>query len=352
LSRSKRKWDHIRFAIESGSKRNSALDDIKFVHQSLPNSSVSDVRLDYSIGELYLSSPIFINAMTGGGGEKTYGINQGLSAVAKATGVAMAVGSQMAALKDRSQRYTYEVVRKENPSGIVIANLGSEATLDQAKAAVEIIEANAIQIHLNVIQELTMPEGDRDFTNALKRIETLATELPVPLIVKEVGFGMSREAVQQLVSAGVSIIDVGGLGGTNFADIENKRRERALTFFADWGIPTPVSIMEASSISTDIAIIGSGGFTNGHDIAKGLALGADAVGIAGHFLRILVEEGIEAVIEEIHTLHEEISIIMTALGAKTVSELKRTPLIISGETHHWLNERGIDTKKYSRRSIT
>ncbi|MCM3766550.1 type 2 isopentenyl-diphosphate Delta-isomerase [Neobacillus niacini] len=351
MSRSKRKWDHIRFAVENGPKRNTALDDIKFVHQSLPNCSVSDVRLDHSIGGLYLSSPIFINAMTGGGGEKTYQINQGLATVAKETGVAMAVGSQMAALKDRSQRYTYEVVRKENPSGILIANLGSEATLDQAKAAIEIIEANALQIHLNVIQELTMPEGDRDFTNAINRIETLAKELPVPLIVKEVGFGMSKETVQQLASAGVSVVDVGGFGGTNFAAIENKRREKALSFFTDWGIPTPVSLIEASSVSADISIVGSGGFKDGHDIVKGLALGADAVGIAGYFLRILIEEGIGSVVEEIHTLHEEISMIMTALGAKTIAQLKQAPLVISGDTYHWLQERGIDTKKYSQRSI-
>jgi isopentenyl-diphosphate Delta-isomerase len=351
VSRSKRKWDHIRFAMEDEPKRNLAFDDIKFVHQSLPNISVFDVQLDHSIGELYLSSPIFINAMTGGGGEKTYRINQGLAAAASATGVAMAVGSQMAALKDRSQRYTYEVVRKENPSGIVIANLGSEATLDEAKAAVDIIEANALQIHLNVIQELTMPEGDRDFSNALGRIEAIVKGLPVPVIVKEVGFGTSSETVRKLASVGVSVVDVGGFGGTNFANIENKRREKALSFFSDWGIPTPISIIEASTFSKDISVIGSGGFRNGHDIVKGLALGADAAGIAGFFLRILVEEGIEAVIEEIHHLHEDITMIMTALGAKSIADLKLAPLIIFGDTHHWLQERGIDTKKFSQRSI-
>ena len=352
MSRSERKWDHIRFAFTNQEKPSSAFDDIKFIHQSLPNISTLDVRLDHSIGELYLSSPIFINAMTGGGGDRTYRINKELAQAACATGLAMAVGSQMAAIKDKTQKYTFEVVRKENPSGILIANLGSEAKPDQAKEAIEMIEANALQIHLNVIQELTMPEGDRNFKGALERIEAIVQAVDVPVIIKEVGFGMSSETVKSLSSVGVSIIDVGGFGGTNFAEIENNRRKRALSFFADWGIPTPISIIEASSaVHNEAAIFGSGGFRNAGDIVKGLAIGAEAIGMAGYFLRKLVENGLDSLKEEIETLHREITIIMTALGAATVADLKRAPLMISGETYHWLNQRGIDTKKYSRRSI-
>ncbi len=272
MSRSERKWDHIRFAIEKPENRSTAFDDIKFIHQSLPDISVHDVRLDHSFGELSLSSPIFINAMTGGGGDKTYHINKELATVAKNTGLAMAVGSQMAALKDKSERYTFEIVRKQNPSGVIIANLGSEATVDQAKIAIDMIEANALQIHLNVIQELTMPEGDRDFSRALKRIESIVRGVGVPVIAKEVGFGMSKETVQVLSSVGVSFVDIGGAGGTNFAEIENKRRKETLSFFNQWGIPTAISLLEASSAGKDIFIIGSGGFTSGIDIAKGIAL--------------------------------------------------------------------------------
>lgn len=351
MSRSERKWDHIRFALENRQNHSSAFDDIKFIHQSLPNIGVCDVRLDHEIGGLYLSSPIFINAMTGGGGEKTYRINKELAIVAKNTGLTMAVGSQMSALKDKTQKYTYEVVRKENPSGVIIANLGSEATPEHAKAAVEMIEANALQIHLNVIQELTMPEGDRDFSGALKRIESIVKEINVPVIVKEVGFGMAMETVKSLSSIGVKMVDVGGSGGTNFAEIENKRRENSLSFFNQWGIPTGVSILEASAVSKNLSVIGSGGFITGHDIAKGLAIGANAVGMAGHFLQILVKEGIEVLQKEIDTLHEDLTMIMTALGARTISELKNAPIIISGETYHWLNQRGIDTKPYAIRSI-
>ncbi|PLS02114.1 type 2 isopentenyl-diphosphate Delta-isomerase [Neobacillus cucumis] len=351
MSRSERKWDHIRFALENRQNRSTVFDDIKFIHQSLPNIHVSDVRLNDSIGELYLSSPIFINAMTGGGGEKTYRINEQLAIAAKHTGVAMAVGSQMSAIKDKQERYTYDIVRKENPKGIVIANLGSEATIENAKLAIDMIGANALQIHLNVIQELTMPEGDRDFTGSLKRIEEISNAVDIPIIVKEVGFGMSKDTVSSLISAGVSIVDIGGFGGTNFAEIENKRREHSLPFFNDWGIPTPISIIEAVSTGNGVPIIGSGGFSSSLDIAKGLAIGASAIGLAGFFLKILVDEGLEALVKAIENLHMELRMIMTALGARTISDLKKVPLIISGDTYHWLNQRGIDTKQYSQRKI-
>lgn len=351
MSRSERKWDHIRFALENGQQRFSAFDDIQFIHQSLPNINVSDVRLDHTIGELSLSSPFFINAMTGGGGEKTFGVNQQLAIVANAAGLAMAVGSQMSALKDKSERYTYEIVRKENPKGVLIANLGSEATPDEAKIAVEMIEANALQIHLNVIQELAMPEGDREFAGALTRIEKIVKSVNVPVIVKEVGFGMCKETVGALCSVGVSAVDVGGFGGTNFAQIENKRSDRSLAFFNQWGIPTAISLFEATHVSGQVSVIGSGGVSSSFDAAKGLAIGAKAIGFAGHFLRILIEEGIDSLHEEINALHKELITIMTALGAKTIQELQKAPLMVSGQTYHWLSQRGIDTKKYSQRQM-
>jgi isopentenyl-diphosphate Delta-isomerase len=349
VSRSERKWDHIRYALESEQNGSSAFEDIQFIHQSLPEVNVNDIRLDHKIGELPLSSPIFINAMTGGGDERTYRINKELSIAAKTTGLAMAVGSQMSAIKDSSQSYTYEIVRKENPNGILIANLGSEATPDYAKRAVEMIEANALQIHLNVVQELTMPEGDRDFTGVLRRIEEIIKGINVPVIVKEVGFGMSRETINTLKSIGVTMVDIGGTGGTNFAEIENKRREYSLSFFNYWGIPTPISILEASNITDHPSIIGSGGIHSSLDIAKCLALGAEAVGIAGLFLKVLMEKGLESLQDEIKLLHNELTFIMAALGAKTILDLKNAPIMISGRTYHWLNQRGIDTTKYSQR---
>jgi isopentenyl-diphosphate delta-isomerase len=350
LSRTERKWDHIRLALEKQHESRTGFDDIKFIHQSLPDISVSDVRLDHSFGGLSLSSPIFINAMTGGGGEKTYQINKKLAQIAESKGLAMAVGSQMAALKDKNERYTFDIVRKENPRGVIFANLGSEATVDQAKLAIDMLEANALQIHLNVIQELIMPEGDRDFTGALKRIESIVKKVKVPVIVKEVGFGMSFETVQALVSVGVAAVDIGGAGGTNFAQIENKRRTFPLSFFNEWGIPTAVSIIEASQSSENVYVMATGGFKTALDIAKGIALGANCAGIAGTFIRILLNEGEEALMAEIDEFHNALTMIMTALGTRTIKELQNAPVMISGETYHWLNQRGIDTKLYSRQT--
>lgn len=349
VTRSERKWDHIRYALKTIQERKNSFEDITFVHRSLPNSSLDQIELSIKIGELLLSSPIFINAMTGGGGDRTFEINQNLAIAAKETGLAMAVGSQMAAIKDSKEKETYKIVRRMNPNGIVIGNLGWEATVEQAKLAVDLIEANAIQIHVNAIQELTMPEGDRDFRDALLRIEAIVNQVGVPVIVKEVGFGMSKDTVHNLASIGVTAIDVGGAGGTNFAKIENERRKQPYSFFNDWGISTPASIVEAKECKIPVTIIGSGGIQTSIEIAKAIALGANAVGMAGSFLKILLEEGIESLIQEIRNLHDELSVIMTALGASTIEEIQTVPVVLSGETYHWLSERGINTKQYSQR---
>lgn len=349
MNRVQRKIDHIEYAIQTRRNGDNGLSDIRFVHNSLPNIAVSDVDLSVEMGELTLSSPIFINAMTGGGGAETYTINERLAIVAKEFGLAMAVGSQMAALKDDSERKTFEVVRKMHPKGILFANLGSEATVEQAKRAVEMIEANALQIHLNVVQELVMPEGDKDFTDRLLNIEQIVKALDVPVIVKEVGYGMSRETAMKLSEVGVHIVDVGGFGGTNFSTIENERRERRLPFFEDWGLHTSVSICEVSNINPSLQIVATGGINNALHVTKAIALGASAVGMAGHLLKHLREKGMDSLMNEIKLLHEDIAFMMTALGAKTISDLKRVPIIISGETYHWLKERNIETSKYANR---
>ncbi|MFX3624758.1 MAG: type 2 isopentenyl-diphosphate Delta-isomerase [Ectobacillus sp.] len=349
MTRAKRKIDHIQYALSTGQSRAHGFDDITFVHQSLPNMACADVSLHTKIGELSLSSPIFINAMTGGGGEATEKINGVLAQAAGHYNLAMAVGSQMAALKDETEERSYKVVRKYNPTGMVFANLGSEATVEQAKKAVAMLEANAIQIHLNVIQELTMPEGDRDFANALIRIEQIVKECGVPVIVKEVGFGMSKETVRALRSVGVRIIDIGGFGGTNFADIENERRKRMLAYFNNWGIPTAASLVEGVSEGKGVSFIASGGLQTALEAAKAIALGASAAAYAGYFLKIFMKQGMDELLLEIERLHEDLVFIMTALGVKTIAELQQAPLVISGGTHHWLTERGIDTTRYSRR---
>lgn len=349
VDRARRKLEHIEHALSVEQERANGLDDIVFVHQSLPDIRTSDVQLHTAFGELSLSSPLFINAMTGGGGQATLAINQGLAEAANASGVAMSVGSQMAALKDARERSSFTIVRRVNPNGMIFANIGSETTVDEAKRAVEMIEANALQLHLNVVQELVMPEGDRDFTGALARIERIVHEVGVPVIVKEVGFGMSKETARKLVDVGVQFIDVGGFGGTNFARIENKRRQEVIAYFNEWGISTAASIVEVSQSAPTVSVIASGGIRTAIDAAKAIALGADAVGIARPFLKTLTEQGTEALIASIAAWHADLVRIMTALGARTIDELKHVPLVISGATYHWLSERGFNTKAYSQR---
>ncbi|MFC7783526.1 type 2 isopentenyl-diphosphate Delta-isomerase [Rossellomorea sp. GCM10028870] len=350
MTRAQRKQDHINYALSTGQQRRTGFDEVAFVHQSLPNIAVDDVHLQAKIGELNWSSPIFINAMTGGGGESTSKINEELTILARETGLAIAVGSQMSALKDPSERNTYKVVRQHNPNGMVFGNLGSEATVQQAKDAVEMIEADALQIHLNVIQELTMPEGDRDFSGALERIQEIAGSISVPVIVKETGFGISKEVAESLSHSNISAIDVGGFGGTNFSKIENQRRKRMLEFFDDWGIPTAISIAETHATSLK-PILASGGIQNSLDIVKSLGLGASAVGMAGVILKQLLESGLKDSIDEVNQIHTDIQFLMCALGCRRLEDLHSVPLVLSGDVFHWLEVRGLNPASYSKRTF-
>ncbi|TYS87386.1 type 2 isopentenyl-diphosphate Delta-isomerase [Rossellomorea aquimaris] len=350
MTRAQRKQDHINYALSTGQQRRTGFDEVAFVHQSLPNIAVDEIHLQAEIGELIWSSPIFINAMTGGGGESTSKINEELAILARETGLAIAVGSQMSALKDPSERKTYEIVRKHNPNGIVFGNLGSEATVQQARDAVEMISANALQIHLNVIQELTMPEGDRDFRGAMDRIQEIAESIPVPVIVKETGFGISKETAESLSHSNISAIDVGGFGGTNFSKIENQRRKRMLEFFDDWGIPTAISIAENHATSRK-PILASGGVQNSLDIVKSLGLGASGVGMAGIILKQLLDSGLMDTIEEVNQIHTDIKFLMSALGCRRLEDLHRVPLVLSGDVFHWLDVRGLNPGSYSNRTF-
>jgi len=351
MERSGRKVEHIQLALQTGQSGNQGMDELSFLPNSLPNISYDNTRIETSLGPIGLPSPVLINAMTGGADEAET-INRLLAIVAREKGLAMAVGSQMAALRDPQLIRTYRVVRTEYPDGIILANLGAEATLEQAKRAVEMIEANALQIHLNVMQELLMPEGDRSFSGYLHNIAQLAEHLDVPVIVKEVGFGMSRHNVRQLVQAGVKIIDLGGRGGTNFALIENRRHDKPLAMFEDWGLTTVQSLLEAGELNCkEISLIASGGIRHGLDAAKALALGASAVGMAGYFLRLVTTQPLEVCLEAVDRLHHQLRVAMTALGIERVAQFRQLPLTMHGETLHWAHQRGIDVRRYACRDL-
>ncbi|MCP3025843.1 type 2 isopentenyl-diphosphate Delta-isomerase [Halobacillus sp. A5] len=340
MSRAKRKLDHIQHALSHTHDVYNHFDDINIVHQSLTSMNFDQLHLNANVGELNLSSPIFVNAMTGGGGDRTLTINRQLARAAAETGIGMAVGSQMSAIKDPAERPSYEIVRKENKHGPVFANVGTEASLEQAESAVDMIEAEALQIHLNTLQELIMPEGDRDFSSRIANIEAIVSGIDIPVIVKEVGYGMSKDAVKQLYELGVRYIDVGGRGGTNFSKVENMRREKPLASFDNWGIPTPISLAEVSQDKLPgLHILGSGGIRHGVDGAKTLVLGAEAFGMAGSLLKVLIEEGYDSLIDQIEHVKKEIKMVMMLTNSKNVSELRQSPYTLHGKTKEWVDQR-------------
>ena len=346
-----KKDDHLnlaeKFHVRSGV---SDFDNLRFVYHSFPEMGVDEANIRTGFANLTMDNPFFINAMTGGS-DKTKSVNEKLATVARGTNIAMASGSLSVAIKDPSLVDSFEVIRKLNPDGLIFANLGAEHSLETAKRAIDILKADALQIHVNVLQELIMPEGDRDFSNWLKSIEKMVKDIQVPLIVKEVGFGMSRETIKQLKDIGVKTIDISGYGGTNFAKIENYRRDsNKYDYLEDFGQSTVVSLLEAQAFINNTDIIASGGIRNPLDMVKALSLGAKSVGISGLILDMVLNQGVERTIVEINNWKREIALIMTLLGKKTVEELKDTDLLIINDVKEWCLSRGIPYKEFANRS--
>ncbi|WP_228063851.1 MULTISPECIES: type 2 isopentenyl-diphosphate Delta-isomerase [unclassified Streptococcus] len=349
-----RKDQHValanqQFTMESASD----IVQTRFVHHSLPEIKMADVSLKTSVAGLALEMPFFVNAMTGGS-EKTGEINQLLGILGRETKIPLATGSVSAALKDSSVAHTFSIMRKENPHGIIFANLGAHHDVENAKRAIDLLEADALQIHLNAPQEIVMPEGDRDFSMWMKNIETLVHSLEVPVIVKEVGFGMSRETVARLASIGVETVDISGVGGTDFVGIENARRiKNSYDYLYGWGQSTLISMVEAMSLpaTSRPQIIASGGVKNPLDIVKLLALGAETVGLSNRFLQ-LVKDGhsVEQAIAEVQDFCESIVAIMTILGTRDIASLRQTDLVLAPVVESWCRARGIDCTDYANRS--
>lgn len=348
LKHQNRKNEHVSLSENFyNDDRHNSFNDIQFVHHSFPKIDVKDISLKTEFAGLTFDAPFFINAMTGGS-EWTGKVNEKLARVAEATGLAIATGSVSAAMKIPEVEDSYKIVRKTHPNGLVFANLGAGHRLENAKRAVDLLQADAMQIHLNAPQEVVMPEGDREFRNWLSNIEEVVAGLDVPVIVKEVGFGMSRETIALLHSVGVKVVDVSGTGGTNFAQIENyRRRNEKFDDIEGWGQSTAVSLLEAKDVRRDMALISSGGIRKPIEIVKSLALGADAVGISSHFLHLVLREGVEETIEIVEAWKKEITRMMTLLGAQTVSDLHQTDLIISGNTRDWCDARQIDWRSFA-----
>lgn len=340
MSRQARKLEHLWHAVRS-ELSNANFGDVSLVHNCLPETALSAVNLGTQVAGISLKRPVFINAITGGV-EDAENVNRELALAARECGLALAVGSQMAAVENPIYAKTFQVVREVYPEGIIFANIGAYAEPDMARYAVEMVKANALQIHMNIPQELMMSEGDTDFRGYRKRVEKIVKAVKVPVIVKEVGFGVAKEEAAFFRGINVAAIDVGGKGGTNFMQIERRRAHiKTNEDLVDWGIPSALAILEARSGAPELSIIASGGINSGLLAAKSLALGADAVGIAGLASKILLSEGREALVTRIKNYIKELKMVMVMTGCSSIGELRRAPVVITGRTREWMEARGL-----------
>ncbi|NLW15860.1 MAG: type 2 isopentenyl-diphosphate Delta-isomerase [Erysipelothrix sp.] len=302
--RSKRKDEHLLYALEQDTFYDG-FEGVRLTHQSLPSYDMSDVSLQSTYLNRTFETPIYINAMTGGS-DKTLEVNKKLALLAQKHKLAMAVGSQHVALDDPQYEKTFRIVRENYPEGFLIGNVNANATVEEAKRAIEMIDANALGIHINPAQELTMDEGDRNFKHWIENISNIVASVDVPVIVKEVGNGMSLETVEKLIAIGVKHVDVSGRGGTNFIWIENKRSEaKRYDYLENWGLTTVESLVDNIQHQKKVEVIASGGVTSPLDVIKCLVLGAKAVGMSGMFLKAVMnneEEKIDDFIEDLKKL--------------------------------------------------
>jgi isopentenyl-diphosphate delta-isomerase len=333
---SSRKSDHIRINLEEDvhSGLTTGLERYRFIHQALPELNLNELDLSQELFGRVVLAPILISSMTGGT-EEAAQINRILASAAQQTGIALGLGSQRAAIDHPELATTFQV-RDLAPDVLLFANLGAiqlnyRYGIDQCQQAVDMIQADALILHLNALQEAVQPEGDTNFSGLLRKIETICKVLPVPVIAKEVGWGFSEQAARQLAGAGVAAIDVAGAGGTSWSQVEmhrarNEGQARLAAAFVDWGIPTSEAIQNVHRSAPGLTIIASGGLRTGVDIAKCIALGACMGGMAGPFLKAAARS-LEDTIQTIEELKREIQACMFAAGAGNIKTLQLVQLI-------------------------
>lgn len=333
---SERKADHIRINLEEdvNSGITTGFENYYFLHEALPEINLPDVDLQTRIFGKTLEAPILISSMTGGTKDAAQ-INRRLAEAAQLRGIAMGVGSQRAAIEDPSLGKTFQI-RDIAPDILLFANLGAVQlnygySVKHCLEAVEMIEADGLILHLNALQEAVQPEGDVNFAGLLNKIETVCKDLSVPVIAKEVGWGISTSTSKKLIDAGISAIDVAGAGGTSWTQVEMHRaasesQARLAAAFLDWGIPTSESIQFVRQADPKIPIISSGGLRSGLDIAKSIALGANLGAMAGLFLKA-ADQSTDKVIQVVDEIVNEIRVAMFGCGAADLQQLSETTLI-------------------------
>jgi len=334
----KRKNDHLTVNLKKNvaSALTNGLEHYCFVHQALPEIDMSDVNPAVQIFNRNLSFPLLISSMTGGT-ERTASINQRLAQAAQEFHIGMGVGSQRIALEHPERMNTFKV-RKFAPDILLFANLGAiqlnnSYTIEHCQEAVDALEADGLILHLNPLQEALMENGDTNFKGLLKKIEAICTALPVPVVVKEVGWGISVNVAKCLVEAGVAGIDVAGAGGTSWSEVEKHRANNPISIdvasaFRDWGILTAQAVSDIHAAFPKVPVFASGGIRNGVEVAKCLALGASMVGIANPFLKA-ASESEQALHGLITVIKQQLIISMFAVAASSLDDLQLGKIIRS-----------------------
>lgn len=347
-----RKKDGIDIPLQKNVQAKSTstyLEYVRLVHNALPELDYDDIDTTANFLDRKFSAPIIIDSMTGGTDEATV-INGRLGELAERYGFGMGLGSQRAGLKSEELAATYSVARKNAPNAFLIANIGGAQlakglTIDEARKIVKMIKANALVVHLNPLQELVQPEGEPRYRGVLAKISDLAKTIDVPVIVKEVGAGISKEVAIKLEMAGVSAINVAGAGGTSWAAVEKLRAEAMNAdtkrhlgeMFWDWGIPTAASLIEVRR-AVKLPLLASGGLRNGLEIAKCIALGANMAAMAYPFLRAAAQSR-ESLFAFADTIISELKSTMFLVGARNISALASSRYILTGPLAQEVNSR-------------
>ena len=334
-----RKTEHIENFLRSTYVGDALFSDIFLYNDSIPEINYDEIDTSVNFLNKKINFPLMINAMTGGN-NLSEEINRDLANVAREFNLPMAVGSQTIALEDEDARKSFEIVREIIDDGIVISNLSGFSSAEDAKKAVDLISADAIQIHLNPAQELVQVEGERNFSGILKNVEEIVKKSKVPVIVKEVGFGMSPKTVKKLYDIGVRYVDISGYGGSNFLEIENLRDpDSDISDLFSWGIPTAMSLIEAKRLNLkDLNIISAGGIKNSLDIVKSLSAGASMTAISGEILSYIVRGGYEYTLKYVDGLIEKTKMLMILSGAKNIEELQKVDYKVTGKLKELLED--------------
>ena len=335
-----RKLDHINIVSEDRGidRRQHFFDHIHLIHRALPELNLADIDPSVRFLGKTLSFPLLISSMTGGVDDELVTINRNLAIAAEAEGVALAVGSQRVFLSDDAASASFEL-REYAPTTALVGNLGAvqlnyDMGFADCEAAVKVLDADGLYLHLNPLQEAVQPEGDTDFSSLRNKIAVIVQTLKKPVIIKEVGAGISPEDVEHLLGAGIKHIDVAGCGGTSWSMVESRRNENPDLgeLFGDWGIPTPVALKLMKPYKNEVQLIASGGVRSGIDMAKSMILGASVCGLARPFLAP-ARESADAVREVIQRLKREFTTAMFLLGAGDISDIKDHEELILDE--HW-----------------